>query len=90
MVFMIMSPTRCCSNVPEHFYWIMTRTLDTIILSYGIHTVTKGRMNDFLLKFDRLKTIRVTEGSFSSSVLVTAVRDVMLTRADAATSATLP
>lgn len=47
-------------------------------------------MNDFLLKFDKLETIiRVTEGSFSS-VLVTAVGDVMLTRADAATSATLP
>lgn len=46
-------------------------------------------MNDFLLKFDKLETIRVTEGSFSS-VLVTAVGDVMLTRADAVTSATLP
>lgn len=46
-------------------------------------------MNDFLLKFDKLETIRVTAGSFSS-VLVTAVGDVMLTRADAATSATLP
>lgn len=44
-------------------------------------------MNDFLLKFDKLETIRVTEVSFSS-VLVTAVGDVMLTRADAAASAT--
>lgn len=46
-------------------------------------------MNDFLLKFDKLETIRVTEGSFSS-VLVTAVGDVILTRTDAVTGATLP